>query len=256
MAYQSAFLAAVFALLSTGAFAQQSASFALKRFEVLRVNSADIERMPVALRGIFADPVPDAELVDNLNEATKRVGFTPHVPKSGKMPRFAVISPIRLALKINVADLTKALHEAKADDVKVPQDWDGVTIDMQQSQGVYMDFGDFFIAESPPVQLSTRAGFQMDQFFEVLLRILGRNASEASALRQKFAASPANYFPIPPRYEMDIHDVKLKSGTGMLFQNASKQGELAFTWSGADHTYFLSGLIKESDAAALADSLQ
>jgi hypothetical protein len=114
MAYQSAFLAVFFALLSSGAFAQESASFVLKRFEVIRVNSGDIERMPVALRGIFADPVPDAELVDNLDEATKRVGFTAHVPKSGKMPRFAVIAPIRLGLKINVADLNAALHEAKA----------------------------------------------------------------------------------------------------------------------------------------------
>jgi hypothetical protein len=243
-------------VLPSSILAQQAASFALNRFEVIRVNSQDVERLPVSLRSIFADPVPDAELVDNLAEATRRVGFTARLPKSEKMPRFAVITPIRVQLRINVADLTAALHEAKADDVKVPASWDAVTIDLQQRSGVYIDFGDFFIAEAPPVVLTTREGFPMDQFFEVLARVLGMNARDAGALRQRFASSSANYFPIPPRYEMDVHEVKLRSGSGLLFQNAEKDGELALAWSDKERTYFLSGLMTESQAAALANSME
>lgn len=220
------------------------------------MNSQDIERVPMSLRAIFADPVPDAELVDSLAEATQRVGFTARLPKSDKKPRFAVITPMREQLKISVPALTAALREAKADDVKVPESWDGVTIDLQQRPGVYIDFGDFFIAEAPPVMLTTREGFPMDQFIEVLARVLGMNARDAAALRQRFAAGPAGYFPIPPRYELDVHDVKVRSGSGMLFQNAEKDGELALGWSDADRTYFLSGLMTESQAVALATSLE
>jgi hypothetical protein len=245
-----------FAVLSAAAYAQQTASFALKRFEVIRVNAQDIARVPMALRAIFADPVPDAELVDSLAEATKRVGFTARLPKSEKKPRFAVIASVREELKISVPALTMALHDAKAEDVKVPDSWDGVIIDLQQRSGVYIDFGDFFIAEAPPVTLTSRAGFPMDQFFEVLSRVLGMNARDAAALRQRFAAGSANYFPIPPRYDLDVHDVKVRSGSGLLFQNAEKVGELALAWSDADRTYFLSGLMTESQAVALANSIE
>lgn len=245
-----------FAVFSGAASAQQSASYALKRFEVLRIGAEEIARVPMSLRSIFADPVPDAELVDSLAEAAQRVGFTARLPKSDKKPRFAVITPIREELKISTTALTAALRAAKVDDVKVPESWDGVTIDLQQRSGVYIDFGGFFIAEAPPVTLTTREGFPLDQFFEVLARVLGMNASNAAAFRQRFAARPANYFPIPPRYELDVHEVKVRSGSGLLFQNAEKVGELALAWSDADRSYFLSGLMTESQAVALADSIE
>jgi hypothetical protein len=55
---------------------------------------------------------------------------------------------------------------------------------------------------------------------------------------------------------MDIREVQLTSGPGLLVQNAGKGGELAFMWSTTDRSYFLSGLITEDEAIALANSLQ
>ena len=93
------------------------AQYSLKRFEVIRVDANDIDRVPSSLRQIFADPVPDAEVVGSLNDATTRVGFTAKLPKSDKTPQFGVISPTSEQLKINVGELRAALNEAKASGV-------------------------------------------------------------------------------------------------------------------------------------------
>jgi hypothetical protein len=55
---------------------------------------------------------------------------------------------------------------------------------------------------------------------------------------------------------MDIHDVKLRTGTGTFMQNGSKQGEVALAWSDEDRTYFLSGQLTEAEAIATADSIR
>ena len=236
--------------------AQDSTSIALKRFEVIRVDSPDIQRVPNDLRLIFADPVPDAEVVKDLNDATTRVGFTARLPKGDKTPQFGVVAPVIEQMKINVAQLRTALADAKAADVMVPDSWEGVTIDIQQRRGVFTDYGNFFLVQAPLITLSMRSGFPADQFIEVLCRILGMDAQKSRAIRQRFAQTPMEFFPIPTRYDMDIHDVKLRAGTGSLLQNASKQGELALAWSDADRTYFMSGQLTEEQAIATANSIQ
>jgi hypothetical protein len=104
--------------------------------------------------------------------------------------------------------------------------------------------------------LSAPDGFPLDQLMEIVSRLAGVSSADARTLRQKFASGPAIYFPIPPRFEMDIREVKLNSGSGLLIQNAEKGGELAFMWSTEDRSYFLSGLMKEQEAIALANSLR
>src|SRR5438445_7629455 len=107
---------------------QSSQAVALKRLEVLRVNPADIERLPASLRPIFVDPTPDAEPVDSLEAATSRAGFTPRLPSSGNKPQLGVIDPLRGQVTIGIADLNGALRDAKATNVAAPQEWEGVTI--------------------------------------------------------------------------------------------------------------------------------
>ncbi len=236
--------------------AQQSQNqFPLKRFEVIRVNPADIDRLPPSLRPIFVDPVPDAEPVDSLDEAAKRAGFGPRLPKSAAMPQLGVIDPVRQQAQINVGDLTAALRDAKAGNVAVPPAWDGVVIGVEQMPGVLADYGKFFIAQAPPLTLNAPAGFPLDQLLETLFRVVGMNAAEARNLRQKFAANPAAFFPIPTRYEMDIREIRLTSGSGLLLQNGDRIGELALMWSSGDRSYFLSGLIPEDQAIAIANSI-
>jgi len=237
-------------------FAQETTSIPLKRFEVIRINQADVQRVPNDIRPIFADPVPDAEVVSSLSDATMRVGFTARLPKSDKTPQFGVVSPVGEQLKVSVSELRSALAEAKATDVTVPDAWDGVTIDLLQRSGVFADFGDFFLVQAPVLSMSVRQGFPMDQFMEVLCRVLGMNAQQARSVRQRFAVTPMAFFPVPTKYDMDVHDVKLKTGSGTFMQNGSKLGEVALAWSDADRTYFLSGDLSEAKAIEIADSIQ
>jgi hypothetical protein len=91
---------------------------------------------------------------------------------------------------------------------------------------------------------------------EVIFRTLGINAKDASALRQRFAANATAFFPIGARYEMDIHEVRLNSGSGVLLQNADKVGELAMAWSTADRSYFITGQLTEQQVMEIANSIQ
>jgi hypothetical protein len=253
------FIAALAALLPAQ---QPSGRFPLKMFQVIRVNPEDIERVPPSVRPLFVDPLPDAELVDNLEEATKRTGFTPRLPAASAIPgtpaktRFGVTDPVHTEAKIGVAELKAALSEAKVTGVAVPPAWEGVSIGLQQASGVLVDYGDFFISQAPLLTLNPPAGFPLDEFVEVLLRVAGMKAVDAGSIRQKFKGNPVAFFPIPPRYDMDIREIKLTAGTGLLLQNADKGGELAFMWSDADRSYVLTGLMTETQAIALANSVK
>src|SRR4051794_26521260 len=68
--------------------AQQPQSFSLNRFEVVRVNDEDLQRLPSSVRTIFTDPVPDGEPVATLDDAVKRSGYTPLLLKSPDVTQF------------------------------------------------------------------------------------------------------------------------------------------------------------------------
>ena len=112
------------------------------------------------------------------------------------------------------------------------------------------------LAQSAPMTLTSPRGFPIDHLMEVLFRAMHISSTEAAALRRTYAGTTGSmFFPIPRRYEMDIRQMQLKSGSGLLVQNAAKGGELAFLWSTGDRTYFLFGLMSENDAVATANAL-
>ena len=246
----------MFLLLGLILALQSQQSFKLKRFEILRVDPAGMNRLPPSLRAIFADPVPDAEPVASIDEAAMRVGFTPRLPRSATPLQLGVTDPVHADARIELEALNQALRDGTVTDVTVPQDWEAVTIAIERGRGVLADYGDFVIVQAPPLTLNPPASFPLDRFVEVLFRVVGIDAPDARTLRQKFAANPAVFFPIPIHYEMDIHEVRLNSGSGLLLQNGSKIGDLALVWSTADHIYFLTGRLTETQVIELANSIQ
>ena len=235
---------------------QSTQTVALKRFEVVRVDRAGIESLPASLRSIFADPSPGAEPVASQDEATSRIGMTPRLPKSTVKPEFGIMDSANGEATINVAELTTALEKSNATDISIPKDWDGVALKIQQAPGILADYGNFLLTQAPPLTMTVPAGFPVDRLMEVILRIMGINAKDASMIREKFKANPAAFFPIGTRFEMDIHDVRLNSGSGVLLQNGDKVGELALAWSTADRSYFITGQLTEAQAVEIANSLQ
>jgi len=84
----------MFVLLALLLALQSQQAVKLKRFEILRVDPAGMNRLPPSLRALFADPVPDAEPVASLNEAAMRAGFTPRLPKSATPVQLGVTDPV------------------------------------------------------------------------------------------------------------------------------------------------------------------
>ena len=235
---------------------QSPQSIELKRFEILRVDEQQMERLPLSLRAIFADPSPRAEPVDTVDQAAARAGFTPRLPKSSDKPELGVMDSIRGEATIKIAEINAALHDSNIPDVAIPKEWDGVSIGIQQPPGILADYGAFILTQAPPLKLTVPSGFPLDRFMEVISRVLGINAKDASTIREKFTASAALFFPIGKRFDMDIHEVRLNSGSGMLLQNGDKIGELALAWSTADRTYFITGQLTEQQAIEVANSIQ
>ena len=243
-------------ILAVALLAQQPRTLELRRFEVIRVNPDELRRLPSQMRGFFGDPLLDGELAGSIDEAAKRVGFTPRLLNGKKPERVFVSREANEEIKVDAAALTTALGEAKVSNVTVPANWDGTVIRLQQRPGVVIDYGDFYVAQSAPATLVVPDGFSFDQCLEMMFRVMGVSSSDARSLREQFAANPTVFVPIAKRFDMDIHQVPLTGGSGLLLQNADKGGELAFMWSSADRSYFLTGLLKEDEAIAVARSLQ
>src|SRR5438034_11784897 len=156
----------------------------------------------------------------------------------------------------SIEALSQALRDGTVTNVTMPQDWEAVTIAIERGPGILADYGDFLIVQAPPLTLNTPSAFPLDQFVEVLFRVVGIDAPDARTLRQKFAANPAVLFPIPIRYEMDIHEVRLHSCSGWLLQSGGKSRDWALVWSAAAHIYFLTGGLTEAQVIELANSIQ
>jgi hypothetical protein len=243
-------------ILAVAFLAQQPRILELKRFEVIRVNPDEMRRLPSEMHAFFGDPGLDGELANSIDEAAKRVGFTPRL-LNGKTPeRVFVTRAANEEIRIDAAALSGALGEAKINDVAVPANWDGAVIRLQQPSGIIIDYGEFFIAQAGPSTLIVPDAFPFAECLELMSRIMGLSASDARSLRERFTANPTTVMPISKRFDMDIRQIPLPGGPGLLLQNADKGGELAFMWSGADRSYFLTGLLKEDDAVAVARALQ
>src|SRR5262249_53795531 len=123
----------------------------LKRFDVIRIEEDGIGHLPPALRNVFEGPVQSPERpVDTVEDAARRIGFTPRLPPGKPMELF-VTSAVRDETKIVVTDLVNTLREAKISDAAVPQSWNGLSVRVEQAPGLIADYGEFFIAQSPPM---------------------------------------------------------------------------------------------------------
>ena len=100
--------------------------------------------------------------------------------------QFVAIDSVSAEVRVSVRELEAALREAKVTGVAVPQSWDGIVLSMNQDKGVLADYGDFFIAEAPPLTIGAPATFPLERFVDILLRIVGINARDALTLSESF----------------------------------------------------------------------
>lgn len=225
----------------------------LRDVTVLRVDPNRLP-MPLSIHMGQNSPVRAA----TVQEAAQFAGFSPVFPPDfGPAPELAVIGPISAAMNLNVEELRTALKGSGARDVRVPQEWDGVKIDIQLSPLVVASYSDdTSLMQLKPVALNAPAGFAMEELSEVAFRILGLGEREARQMAVKFTQHPTWFIAIPQDEAADIREVALQSGTGMLIRDTDEDTGLVTTsliWSTHDRTFLLSGKITEERAIRLAN---
>jgi hypothetical protein len=226
----------------------------LNRVEVVRI---DLPKLPlkseVTMNGGQV-PVKDPD------EAERVAGFRPNLPAAGVAaaePALSVTSRITARQTVRVADLEAALKRAGAAHVRVPAEWDGVTIQANIGPMVTADYPDGQVLQSRPVELLVPSGFALEHFIEVAFQSIGVGYRQASEMSRKFAANPALLLNIPSDEAASVREVPLRGGTGLAiddFDDGGKLERVTIVWSTSERVYSVSSKTFEV-SKRLADSI-
>lgn len=196
----------------------------LERVDVVRI---DLSRLPLHTR-VMTNGLE--QTVQSLDEAETRAGFRPDLPPPGVLSMKPVIKtsgPIVLVQTIHVPDIEAALNKVGASDVPVPTEWEGMQLRTEIGPMVAADYpDDVQILESRPIELSVPSGFPLEAFAEVAFRSAGLSVWEAHALAQRFVANPAWLVDIPADEVVNVQEVSLQTGSGLLIEHLDGQGNV------------------------------
>jgi hypothetical protein len=145
--------------------------FVLNHVEVVRL---DLSKLPLRTRvtmGLLEEPVSDAD------QAERKAGFRPNLPPFavlGVSPELMVSGPATVEQTISVHDIESALAKAGASDVRVPAEWDSVTLRADIGSTVTAKYPDGSeIIQIQPIELQVPAGFPLEHFAEVAFLSIG-----------------------------------------------------------------------------------
>ena len=240
------------------------ASLRPTRFDLLPVGREELGALPASVRGVLLYSNPPEISVSDFAEAARRAEFEPRLPLSNGLghtlpsPKLSVVAPIRTKATIRVRELQAALTRIQGTDLLVPHTWDGVIVEVNMSAGIVADYGRIRLGQRLPLEFRAPDDFPVDRFLEVLFRIGGMNAAEATALRKRYHERPADFLLAAPRFRIVPREVQVASGTAVLLRYLSDDAveRLTLVWTARDRAYFLSGApLTEVEAVAIANSL-
>jgi len=216
---------ALLALPRTRALAQGFwEHFVLNRVEVVRLDLSDSPlQAHVTTNGV-------TQGARDLDEAEHMAGFRPDLPAAvlSANPRLTVTGPLVADQTVRVNDLRAALAKNGAPEVKVPVDWEGVTLRAIIGPMVVADYpGEVQVLQSRPFSLTVPSGFALEPFAEVVFRSLGVSARDAAVMARKFAANPSWLLDIPADEVVSIQDLSLVNGPALLAEEYGDNGAIA-----------------------------
>ncbi len=217
----------------------------VSRIEVIRL---DLSALPLKTEISSNGPVAS---VENLGQASAKLGFAPS-PRLWSMfatpPSLSVMPPIEVRQTIRVAALESALAKAGASTVRVPPEWDGVTLRVELKPTLAAEYPDAQILESAPMELSMPAGFPLEHFAEVAFQSIGVPFAQARALGRRFAAQPAWFLELDPDEPVMVEEIELPSGRALLIEDTGEEkasGRFTIIWSAPDRMYAVSSATRE-----------
>ena len=214
---------AVLALPATRALAQELwYRFVLNRVDVVRL---DLSKLPLHMQ-VMTDGLEQS--VQNTDEAERKTGFRPYLPSPDVLhatPAINVTGPITVEQTIHVGEIESALGRVGASDVHVPQQWEGVKLRTEIGPTMAANYPENVqILQARPIELSVPSSFSLEDFTEVAYRSVGVSLWEARAMARKFAAHPAWFLDIPPNGLVNVREVALQGGPGLLIEDLNEKG--------------------------------
>ncbi len=226
----------------------------ISRVEVIRL---DLSALPFRSE-ISSNGLPVA--VENFSEASEKLGFRPNPRLLGmfsSVPELTVIGPMEVRQTIHVAALEAALAKAGASPVRVPPEWEGVTLRVDLKPTLAVEYPDALILESLPMELSIPAGFPLEHFAELAFQSIGVPFAQARAMGRRFAAHPAWFLDLRPDEPVSVQEIDLPSGPAILIEDPSERKaseRVMIIWTTGDRLHAVSSTTLER-AKALALSL-
>ena len=143
-------------------------------------------------------------------------------------------------------------------DLRVPPAWDGTSLEVNISAGIVADYDRMRLGQRLPLEFRAPLEFPVDRFLEVLFRIGGLSAADATALSKRFQGRPTEFVFVGPRYPVEPREVQLATGPAVRLRFLSDDGieRLTLAWNARDRVYFLSGQLTEVEAIAIANSVR
>ena len=218
----------------------------LNRIDVVRL---DASRLPF---DTHVSSNPRVQAVEDLDQAGAKAGFWPKFPTldtlDGK-PLIGVIGQMTVQQQIDVPRLESALKLAGAGDVKVPAQWQGLTLSMKVGPLVEMNYkGQVEVLQARPFELRIPNGFPLATFAELALRAAGVSWWEARALAERFAANPAWLLDIPTEEAALVQEIQLRSGKALIVEDRSAHStveRVTLLFHTADRVYSISAPNRE-----------
>ena len=226
-----------------------------------RLTLVRVEVVPVAQDNLrpeklfdFKEEGDEPISVQDAVEAERIAGFRPLLPPPDVVagtPELKVVKHEVMSSTVRVADLERALAASGVTGVRVPREWEGVTLRVERGPVINADYEDakMGISQSPPFRLITPSGFQVGQFMEIAYRLFGKSAPDARDLSRKFVENPAWMLVIP---HATVREVPWKGGRAVA---AGGQG-MCFFWNTSDRIFVIGAQKMDPDfGVAVANSV-
>lgn len=217
-------------------------------------------------------PPRPAHLVIGPEEAAREAGIVPNLPDwtmvSQPVPSFGigVMGGGAGRYQIRISDMRSALTRAGANDIAVPDSWDGAEVAIEMNPVVYVSANKFLLLQFLPGHVLTPPGFDLVLFVEALLRIGGMPERQARTLAQGIGANPGVLLGMPSDFPFDTYEIPLRAGKGVVIKNnvgreppkqcflCPSPGEVLVAWQ-SSRVYVLKTNLTESRTVDIANSL-
>jgi hypothetical protein len=223
----------------------------LHRVEVMQVARRDLPDPRKLFEGKEESDAPIP--VRNAAEAERVAGFRPLLPAADVVsgaPKLTVVKHASISYTVKVADLERALTAAGIADVRVPREWEGVTMRVETGPTINAEYDDakMGLSQSAPYRLVTPAGFPVGRFMETIYRVLGKSALDARDLSRKFVENPA-WMLVFPGHDT-VREMPLKSGRAVAAGGC-------FFWNTPDRLFVIGAQNMDPDfRVAVANSVR